>query len=1144
MHKTVLILSLLFSLFHVEVFGQEESEHAWCAWNHGDFLYDYCIPEFKYADDPVIECYFAAYEVQPQGAYIVGADPIGPCIPYFSMEYFFHYPPVGGLISIDSIERFYGPGDTLLPWSWQPFDHIDSVNMLNGAQCLDSLYIMIRVGMISRVSGIYALDTIMRKIVFRCDSSPEVSILPSPLPDSICQGDTTEIYSTLGDDSRFSYSWLYSPTNSPYAFIEVDTNWSHPATVGGYYVLEVLEDGLCAPQRSDTVLLNVTGLDPVISPSGLYHINCADTSVQSFPSIYLNNPLQFLNHYFQWMWNGNPVGNGGISHGPVKLNGEYWLKVTDASSGCMGISNTFKLALHGLPPANISLTGDTVFCTPTQNRPQLSTTHSDWIHDFYAIDSLGNEILLGSQAPPFEINISGTHSFYAVFTNPAGCQGYTDTIKARIRPYPDPDLNVQLEQTVFCMGDTLALTHNYNSSFTYSYTFTGGNITHVPKGNLFSYNLSQPGIHTIEIQGLTPHGCQSTWTKRIYVSPEGCCDQSTTDLIFLDTLKPGAYSGNYLIAGDLYTSVNGNFQFHYAILKFVGKAVKHQNKQGGYSTGPSIYVGDSSTITFIASDLRAFCDTMWGGIKLGNHSNLEFEGNTMMDSYNGIIPDLPFFPNPPDPNHLFYMGGSGNVFKNNFTSMTLYQQKSNGIPDAIHGRFLCNPSKMLFPFDSASNGELQRSKVGVRLMSFSSPKWYPSSQTNDTMIYVSNHQFGLKVINGTNVSGVQNFHLDSNTIASIHVKSSNNAVTFSNGDIVLPNTLASFSLQDQERFNILNIPARNYGVLSSASSLVLRNFEVESDQHGIIEDEFSNGNAGVYFSGTGNTLKAESSGFTGLDIGFEIDRSLGIHLDIDSCFIFGNMYGLRIIDSEIDTFEFRCNHISSAEFDLNTTTYGVYLDAESSLLNDVGRRFNPAAHHYPAGNGWPVDMRASPGWPHTTTGIQGSPDVTLWTPWTNWYSWYHDGYGFNDEPGYKYWSYANEFFGEDSIQSNSAVYPYKIAQRDQEPAGLDQCFHTNFIYFPTARVGRSFEFYDSVEAKTTDLRVFPNPAVHYFSIEGLQDEAFHRLTIRNAVGQKVGEHWVQNQDRILVGELSSGLYFLDLYSSLGTVDRIPIVIKK
>lgn len=1143
MHKTVLILSLLFSLFHVEVFGQEESEQAYCPWRPGDYIYDYCIPEFKYADDPIVECYFAAYETQPYGDPIVAAYPLGPCAPYFSIEYFFHYPPTGGLIRIDSVEKICGPGDTLLPWSWQPFDHIDSVSMLNGAQCMDSLYVMIKIGMLSSGSNIYELDTMMHKIVFRCDSSPEVSILPSPLPDSICQGDTTEIWSTLGDDNRFSYSWLYSPTNSPYAFVEVDTNWSHPATAGGYYVLEVLEDGLCAPQRSDTVFLNVTGLDPVISPSGLYHINCADTSVQSFPSIYLNNPLQFLNHHFQWMWNGNPVGNGGISHGPVKLNGEYWLKVTEASSGCIGVSNTFKLALHGLPPANISLTGDTVFCTPTQNRPQLSTTHSNWIHDFYAIDSLGNEILLGSQAPPFEINISGTHSFYAVFTNPAGCQGYTDTIKARIRPYSDPDLNVELEQTVFCMGDTLALTHNYNSSFTYSYTFTGGNITHIPKGNLFSYNLSQPGIHTIEIQGLTPHGCQSTWTKNIYVSPEGCCDQSTTDLIFLDTLKPGSYSGNYLIAGDLYTSVNGNFQFHYATLKFVGKAVKHQNKQGGYSTGPSIYVGDSSTITFIASDLRAFCDTMWGGIKLGNHSNLEFEGNTMMDSYNGIIPDLSSFPNPPNPNHLFYMGGSGNVFKNNFTSMTLYQQKSNGILDAIYGSFLCDPSKMLFPFDSASNGELQRSKVGVRLMSFSSPKWYPSSQTNDTMLYVSNHQFGLKVINGTNVSGVQSFHLDSNTIASIHVKSSNNAVTFSNSDIVLPNTLASFSLQDQERFNILNIPARNYGVLSSASSLVLRNFEVESDQHGIIEDEFSNGNAGVYFSGTGNTLKAESSDFTGLDIGFEIDRSLGVDLDIDSCFIFGNIYGLRIIDSEIDEFEFRCNHISSAEFDLNTTTYGVYLDTESSLNSDVGGPYSSIQNTYPAGNGWPVDMRVSPGWPHTTTGIQGSPDVNLWTPWTNWYSWYHDGYGFNDDPGYRYWRFDNEFFGEDSIQANSAVHPAVIAEKGGFNATSSWCFSTNFIPFPNARIGRNIQFGDSIEFVRNSVVPYPNPATDVLSFQGLEEEASGNCLIKNSLGKRMLETLVESNTQIDVSNLPAGVYFLELRLSDGNMERFSVVIK-
>lgn len=79
------------------------------------------------------------------------------------------------------------------------------------------------------------------------------------------------------------------------------------------------------------------------------------------------------------------------------------------------------------------------------------------------------------------------------------------------------------------------------------------------------------------------------------------------------------------------------------------------------------------------------------------------------------------------------------------------------------------------------------------------------------------------------------------------------------------------------------------------------------------------------------------------------------------------------------------------------------------------------------------------------------------------------------------------------------------------------------------------------EIKKASIKVFPNPAVHFFSLENAESVA--RVTICDASGKMLRRIPVNSANQYEIGNMSSGTYYLVLENSEGSILQVVDWIK-
>jgi len=74
------------------------------------------------------------------------------------------------------------------------------------------------------------------------------------------------------------------------------------------------------------------------------------------------------------------------------------------------------------------------------------------------------------------------------------------------------------------------------------------------------------------------------------------------------------------------------------------------------------------------------------------------------------------------------------------------------------------------------------------------------------------------------------------------------------------------------------------------------------------------------------------------------------------------------------------------------------------------------------------------------------------------------------------------------------------------------------------------------EIQKASIKVFPNPAVNFFSLENAESVA--RVTICDATGKMLRRMPVNSANQYEIGELSSGFYYLILENSAGSILQV------
>lgn len=79
------------------------------------------------------------------------------------------------------------------------------------------------------------------------------------------------------------------------------------------------------------------------------------------------------------------------------------------------------------------------------------------------------------------------------------------------------------------------------------------------------------------------------------------------------------------------------------------------------------------------------------------------------------------------------------------------------------------------------------------------------------------------------------------------------------------------------------------------------------------------------------------------------------------------------------------------------------------------------------------------------------------------------------------------------------------------------------------------------EDMADDINIYPNPASDFIEISGLHENVL--LQVRDVMGRLVGSHEIKNGDKIPVGSLPAGLYFLSLRNG-GNGSLVKVFMKK
>ena len=279
------------------------------------------------------------------------------------------------------------------------------------------------------------------QVIDRPDPNPTIS---ANGPTTFCLGDSVTL------SLRGSFPKIQWSTNLP-----ADTNRSLTVSSNGIYLAQVTNRFGCSSFSQPISVSVNTPLQPLISVSK--NTICQGDSAT----------LSVTNAVFSsYNWSNNATG----SSIKVGSSGNYFVRTVD-NNGCSATSNTVNITVDPVPSANISVSGDTVFC----QGGSVTLNGSGGVFRIWSNSSFSNSIT---------VSTSGQYYFTSYLPG-SSCTANSDTITVVVRDDPNPDLITSRSPTL-CPGDSVTITAPAGfSSYTWNTSDTGRSIRVADTGNYF-----------------------------------------------------------------------------------------------------------------------------------------------------------------------------------------------------------------------------------------------------------------------------------------------------------------------------------------------------------------------------------------------------------------------------------------------------------------------------------------------------------------------------------------------------------------------------------------------------------------------------------------------------------------------------------
>ncbi|MBN2214163.1 MAG: VCBS repeat-containing protein [Bacteroidales bacterium] len=272
-----------------------------------------------------------------------------------------------------------------------------------------------------------------------------------------CKGDSAQLSAEHNDN--YNYQWKLNDFNITGA----TTSQLKIKNTGDYSVAITNPVGNCAVEsEKKTITVIPTPDPPAVSVSTLPAIICSGDSI-------LLSSTYNSNYQYQWRLNGGTIGTD-TNFYCAKSEGNYTLEVS-VGDGCKSDpSAEIFVEVLSLPekPA-IEVSGATGFCEG--DSVVLSVVENQgytyrWKSDYGYISGMTGSKYTAKETGNFAIEITGNN----------GCKILSNPVKVISSTAPDPPAIVAEGAVSFCLGDSVELSTEYNTDYTYQWKYNDGNV--------------------------------------------------------------------------------------------------------------------------------------------------------------------------------------------------------------------------------------------------------------------------------------------------------------------------------------------------------------------------------------------------------------------------------------------------------------------------------------------------------------------------------------------------------------------------------------------------------------------------------------------------------------------------------------------
>ena len=358
-------------------------------------------------------------------------------------------------------------------------------------------------------------------------------IITAPDGNSKCGLDSVKLKASSGTNIQ----WFLN--NTLIAGATTDSIWARQA---GNYTVRVI-NGSCFSNASNIIAVSnlATPVKPAITAGGPISF-CEGGSVTLTSSLNINN---------QWFNNGTAISSAnGLSYNAVS-NGQYYVRVTNGSSGCYNYSDTISINVTPLPttPVISALTA-TNFCVGDSVKLKSSSvTGNKWYKD---------GVLIANAADSFYVAYSsGSYTVRVTVNNCTSLASVAQVVTANVAP-ATPPIVTSTGSLNFCVGDNVV---QLSSSVALNNQwFRNGSI--IAGATAATYQPTQSGDYTVKTNVANCYSAPSN-SKIITVNPLPAKPVITANGYILST-GAGATSYTWFYNA---TAINGATTNQYAVLQ-------------------------------------------------------------------------------------------------------------------------------------------------------------------------------------------------------------------------------------------------------------------------------------------------------------------------------------------------------------------------------------------------------------------------------------------------------------------------------------------------------------------------------------------------------------------------------------------------